>query len=88
MLRTALSVIVILILIFFFLVWSFDLTSPDQTDDSLIRMIKEAVIEVSGSFKELKTGAKTLKEEILPEPLNKEEINRLKEKVLQYEQEN
>lgn len=87
MFKGILGIIVILFLIFVFLVWSFELTSPDQTENNLIRMIKEAVVEVGQSFKELKNEIKIFKNKKLTVPLNKTEINVLKEKILDYEKE-
>ncbi|GEM_PF-3365239 len=85
MLKGVLGVIAILFIIFAFLVWSFDLTSPDQTEDNLIRMIKEAVADIGRSIGELKIKTDFFKGGEKIPSLNEIEINVLKEKVLEYE---
>lgn len=77
-----LSVLVILILVFIIIIWSFDITSSDRTEDSFIKNSKEVISEINKLFKEFKEEVRVFQNKTLSKPLTNEEILRLKEKVL------
>lgn len=82
--------LVCLITIFIFIGWFFNLKhffSQENSEDSFMSILKKTVIEANKSFKDLGKNIKTLKDKTLFNPLTNQELLRLKEKVLQHNEE-
>ena len=88
--RSFLTSLVILFLILIFIIWSFNLKealTKEDIKDSFLSIFKETVKEIKDSFKDLDKEAEILKNRDPIKPLTDKEINRLKEKILKYEEE-
>jgi ABC-type amino acid transport system permease subunit len=82
--------VVIVVLIFIFIIWSFNLKDnleEQKIKDGFIYILKQAQQEIKNIWQDFKKETKFLEEETTEESsLIKEEINRLKDKILDYEE--
>jgi len=85
--KNFLTSLIVFILIIIFIIWIFNLETvldEDKIGDNLKIIFEKAFSEIKSSFKDMMDGIETLKEEDLPKLLEDEQINQLKEKVLEY----
>ena len=85
--KNFLTSLVIFIIIIIFIIWIFNLETvldEDKIENNLKTVFGKAFSEIKSSFKDMMDGIGTLKEEDLPKLLEDEQINQLKQNVLDY----